>query len=142
MSKILYHVLFLDNQTLCYDFYPFESKRTQDIKPKYQKELYNVIYNAFKSGKVPLDEVSSVYKILTKGNYSAWEKEFRELHEKFQRDQNIHSLLMSLSKLFHEFKIESRITIEVKKLGPEALVLVGCMFLVNPTFNEWNILAA
>lgn len=30
---------------------PFESKRTQDTKPKYQKELYNIIYTAYKSGK-------------------------------------------------------------------------------------------
>ncbi len=121
---------------------PYESKRTQDIKPKYQKELHSVIYNAFKSGKVPLDEVSTVYKILTKGNYSAWEKEFKELYEKFQRDQNTPALLVSLSKLFYEFKIESRILTEVKKLGPEDLVLVGCMFLVNPSFKGWNILAA
>jgi tRNA1(Val) A37 N6-methylase TrmN6 len=85
---------------------PFESKRTQDIKPKYQKELHSIVYNAFKSGKVSLDEVSSIYKILEKGNYYAWEKEFKELYEKFQRDQNIHSLLISLSKLFQEFKIE------------------------------------
>ena len=119
---------------------PYESKRTQDIKPKYQKELFNVIYNAFKSGKVTRDEVLSVYNTLTKGNYSAWEKEFKELHEKFQRDQNIQSLVISLSKLFHEFKIESRVLTEVKKLGPEDLVLVGCMFLVKPSFKDWNIL--
>lgn len=119
---------------------PFESRRTQDIKPKYQKELHSVIYNAFKGGKVSLGEVSSIYKILEKGNYSAWEKEFKELHEKFQRDQNIHSLLISLSKLFHEFKIESRITTEVKNLGPGDLVLVGCMFLVSPSFKDWNVI--
>ena len=121
---------------------PFESKRTQDIKSKYQKELYSVIYNAFKTGKVVLDEVSSVYEIITKGNYSAWEKEFKELYEKFQRDQNIHSLLMSLTKLFHEFKIESRIVAEVKKLGPEDLVLVGADVLANPSFKEWNLLGS
>ncbi len=121
---------------------PYESKRTQDIKPKYQKELHSVIYNAFKSGKVTSDEVSAVYSILANGNYSAWVKEFKELHEKFQRDQNISALLMSLTKLFHEFKIEARIMAEVKKLAPEDLVLVGCMFLVNPSFKEWNLLAA
>jgi hypothetical protein len=83
---------------------PFESKRTQEIKAKYQKELFNIIYNAYKTGKVTLDEISSVYSILTKGNYSAWEREFKEIYEIFQRDQNIHLLLSSLSKLFHEFK--------------------------------------
>ncbi len=144
--EVFRHIHMIDeqarNEVLTAINTPFESKRTQDIKPKYQKELYNIIYSAYKGGKVPLDEVSSVYKVLTKGNYSAWEKEFKDLYEKFQRDQNIHSLLTSLSKLFHEFKIESRIVTEVRKLGPEDLVLVGCMFLVSRTFKEWNILAA
>jgi hypothetical protein len=53
----------------------------------------------------------------------------------------IHSLLASLSKLFHEFKIETRVVTEVRKLGPEDLVLVGCMFLVSPSFKEWNIIS-
>jgi len=124
--EVFRHIRMIDeqarNEVLTAINTPFESKRTQDIKPKYQKELYNIIYAAYKGGKVPLDEVSSVYKILTKGNYSAWEKEFKDLYEKFQRDQNIHSLLTSLSKVFHEFKIESRIVTEVRKLGPEDLV--------------------
>jgi predicted cupin superfamily sugar epimerase len=106
-----------------------------------QKELFNIIYNSYKTGKVTRDEVSSVYSILTKGNYSAWEREFKHLYEKFQRDQNIHSLLSSLSKLFHEFKIETRVVTEVRKLGPDVLTLVGCMFLVSPTFKEWNIIS-
>ena len=84
---------------------------------------------------------SSIYSILTRGNYAAWEREFKEFYEDFQRDQNIHLLLSTLSKLFNEFKIESRIVTEVRKLGPEDLVLVGCMFLVNPAFKELNILA-
>jgi len=120
---------------------PFESKRTQDIKPKYQKELFNIIYDSFKTGKVTRDEVSPVYSILTKRNYSAWEREFKEIYEIFQRDQNIHSLLSSLSRLFHEFKIETRVVSEVRKLGPENLILVGCMFLVSPTFKEWNTIS-
>lgn len=77
-----------------------------------------------------------------KANYAAWEKEFKELFESYQREQNIHTLLASLSKLFHQFRIETRMVSEVRKLGPEDLILVGCMFLVNPSFKEWNILAA
>jgi ERCC4-related helicase len=121
---------------------PFELKKTQEIKPKYQKELYNIIFNGYHSGKVSLDEVSSVYTTIGKGNYFAWEREFKELYDKFQRDQDIHSLIASLSKLINEYKIKSRIISEVRELGPEDLTLVGCMFLVNSSFKDWNILAA
>jgi hypothetical protein len=47
--------------------------------------------------------------------------------------------------IIYEYKIENKNVTEVRKfgkLGPEDLVLVSCMFLVNTTFKEWNILAA
>jgi hypothetical protein len=53
-----------------------------------------------------------------------------------KRMNYIHLLLYALSKLFHEFKIEAHIVTEVRKLGLEDLVLVGCMFLVIPIFKE------
>jgi hypothetical protein len=36
---------------------------------------------------------------------------------------------------------ESRVVTEVRKLGLDDLTLVGCMFLVSPTFKECNIVS-
>jgi hypothetical protein len=64
--EVFRHIHMIDkqarNEVLTAINAPFKSKRTQDIKPKYQKELFNIIYDAYKTGKVTRDEVSSVSK--------------------------------------------------------------------------------
>jgi hypothetical protein len=59
---------------------PIEAKKAQKIKPKYQRELYNILYNPFKDAKVSHQEVARVFGLLIKGNYSAWEGEFSEMY--------------------------------------------------------------
>lgn len=118
---------------------PFEARKTVAIKRKYQKELYAILYEAFKTGKVSSNEVRPVYTVLSK-NHVAWEDEFKHMYEKYQQDQNIRDLIVSLSKLFEEYKIKARESLAPKQVKPEDLVLVGCMFLVNPSFKDWNIL--
>lgn len=105
---------------------PFESWNTQKIKSNIQRELYNVIFSSFKDGKVSIEEATSVYTILSKGNYSAWEGEFKDLYQKFQLDQDIHTLLNNLLKLIHQFKIESRIATKFKNLGVNDLTPTLC----------------
>lgn len=119
---------------------PFEARKTVAIKRKYQKELYTTLYEAFKTGKISSDEVKPAYSLLGR-NHVAWENEFKEMYEQYQVDQNIRGLIISLSKLFEEYKVKARETVAPKEVRPEDLVLVGCMFLVNPTFKDWNILA-
>jgi superfamily II DNA or RNA helicase len=120
----------------------FEARKTQKIKSKYQRQLYDTLYDAFKSGKATRDEVNQVFKLLIKGNYPAWEKDFKEFYEKFQLEQSIPNLVTSLLTLFQKFKIEERQASKAKELKSVDLILVGCMFLVNPSFKDWNILAA
>ncbi|MCI0564264.1 MAG: hypothetical protein MN733_37800 [Nitrososphaera sp.] len=120
---------------------PFEARKTVAIKRKYQKELYTVLYESFKTGKVSSDEVTPVYSILGRTNHVAWENEFRKMYEQYQIDQNIRGLIISLNKLFEEFKVKLRVATAPKQVKPEDLVLVGCMFLVNPSFRDWNLLA-
>lgn len=119
---------------------PYEIRRTKRIKPKYQNELLNIIFEAFQHGKASNSDVSPLYNVLNKSNYYAWEKEFKELYETYQKDQNIKSLLMSLSLLIKQYKIEQRELTKIDRKYPEDLFLVGCMFLVSSKEIGWNVL--
>jgi superfamily II DNA or RNA helicase len=119
---------------------PFEARKTVAIKRKYQKELYAILYESFKTGKVSSDEVKPVYSLIGRTNHVAWENEFKKMYEQYQIDQNIRGLIISLNKLFEEFKVKLRVAATPAQVRPEDLILVGCMFLVNPSFKDWNIL--
>jgi hypothetical protein len=121
---------------------PFEARKTQKIKSKYQRQLYSTLYDAFRSGKATGDQLNQVFKVLIKANYPAWEKDFKVFYEEFQLQQSIPNLVTSLSILFQKFKIEERQASKAKKLKSEDLILVWCRFLVNPSFKDWNILSA
>jgi superfamily II DNA or RNA helicase len=118
---------------------PFELRRTRGIKLRYQNELLSTIFDAYKNGKIPSSDVLPIYNTLKRSNYYAWEKEFKEIYEIYQKDQNIQYLLISISVLLKRYKIEQRELIKMKKKNKEDLLLIGCMFLVN-SIEDWNLL--
>lgn len=118
---------------------PFEARKTAAIKRKYQRELHSIIFESAKTGKVSMQEAGPVFAIL-KSNRVAWEDEFRIMCERYQQNQNIRELIMSLNTLFEEYKIKTRETSAPKQVKPEDLVMVGCIFLADPRFQDWSLL--
>lgn len=119
---------------------PLDAKHAQKVKPKNQRELRDIILNAFTEGKITRDESSAVYSILNNNNLVAWEDEFAEYIEDFKRHQDIKSLIASLQQLFNRYKIGARERIEARAASPDDLEFVGCMFLTDPTLKEWKVM--
>lgn len=120
---------------------PYEARKAIKIKVKYQELLRQQLYELYNSGKVARDDISSLYKLVTSANFPAWDDEFKEIYEKYQQDQSPGNLATSLQKLFEQYKIKSRVSIQPRQAKPEDLELIGCLFLVNPSFKDWNLLA-
>lgn len=117
---------------------PFEARKAAKIKGKNQEKLRLLLYEMFDSAKVTKDDIIPIYQLLARTNYPAWEEEFRQIHEKYLQDQSIGNMITSLNRLFEQFKIKGREMASARQVKPEDLVLVGCMFLVNPSFKEWS----
>lgn len=120
---------------------PFNARKTQKIKPKYQHELVGILFQMVSTGKATKEEIIPVYSVITSANFAAWDNDFKTMYEAYQKNQDIHSLVTSLNKLFEQYKIKTRESTSPKEVKPEDLMLVGCMFLSNPSFKDWNMLA-
>lgn len=119
---------------------PLEAKKASKIKAKNQEKLSLLLMELFSSGKASKDDILEAYQLLTSTNYPAWDDEFRQIYEKYQEDQNVLNMITSLNKLFEQYKIKTRATAVRKKVLPEDLELVGCMYLANPSYKDWSLM--
>lgn len=81
-----------------------------------------------------------LYQLLASGSHAAWDKEFGEIYEKYQQDQSISNMMASLNRLFEQYKIKSRAATSRRKVQPEDLEMVGCMYLANPSYKDWSLM--
>lgn len=115
---------------------PFDAKSAQRLKPKNQRELVNLIQQAFNDGKISKDESLPLFRLLNQHNLVAWEDDFGEILADYNRQQNIKAVLTSLEQLFQRFKIETRERRRPKAVEPSDLEVVCYTFLSNDTFKE------
>ena len=120
---------------------PFEARKATKIKGKNQEKLCLLLYEMYDTAKVAKNDIIPIYQLLTKSNYPAWEEDFKRIHEKYLQDQSIGNMITSLNKLFEEYKIKTREIASSRQVKPQDLELVGCMFLVNPSFKDWSKIA-
>ncbi|MEO9294654.1 MAG: C-terminal helicase domain-containing protein [Nitrososphaera sp.] len=119
---------------------PHEAKKAVKIKAKNQELLVLLLMDLFNSAKATRDEILPTYQLLMSGSYSAWDKEFGEIYEKYQQDQSIPNLIASLNRLFEQYKVKSRAATLRRKVQPDDLEMVGCMYLANPTYKDWSLM--
>ncbi|MCH8916120.1 MAG: hypothetical protein IIA82_09820 [Thaumarchaeota archaeon] len=118
---------------------PADARQAQRIGGKNQREIRELIKNAYSDGQVSSDEASNVYSVLSKSSLVAWEDDFAEFLDDFKRNQNIKSIITALGKLFNRYKIGTRGQEKIRVLNPEDLQLVACEFLTNPSMKDWKI---
>jgi SNF2 family DNA or RNA helicase len=119
------------------------------VGAKKQRLLREIIMDAVSQEKVPLDEkTSAIFEILDKRNLAAWEDDFGEIIDTYNRSGNAENLLDSLALLFRRYRIidekseggkgkasssfDSRVA---KELKPEDLELIGYFFLTKEGFQ-------
>lgn len=110
---------------------PLDAKLAQKIKGKRQRELIDKILNAYSTGKISKEEALPIYNILNQENLVAWEEDFAEYIDEYNRQQNIKSLLSSLENLFQKYRIDLREKRAPKSVEPEDLEVVAYMFLTQ-----------
>jgi superfamily II DNA/RNA helicase len=115
---------------------PLDAKQAQKIKPKRQSKLTQEILEAFTSGKVTKEKALPIYSILEQENLVAWESDFADYLDEYDRNKDINILLSSLEQLFQKYRIDLREKRKPKTLEPEDLEVVAYMFLSRPDFKE------
>ena len=75
-----------------------------------------------------------IYNILNQENLVAWEEDFAEYIDEYNRQQNIKSLLSSLENLFQKYRKDLREKRAPKSLEPEDLEVVAYMFLTQKVY--------
>lgn len=112
---------------------PLDLKGAQRIKAKNQRELAELIFNAYQEGRISGDEGERVYDILQSGNLVAWEDEFYEILSEYKARQDIKAAIASLEQLFKKYQLEARSREAPRELLPGQLEVVGYIFLGGKT---------
>ncbi|MCL4518109.1 MAG: phospholipase D-like domain-containing protein [Thaumarchaeota archaeon] len=115
---------------------PFDARNALRIKPKYQRELVNVIQQAYNDGKISNQESLPIFRLLNQHNLGPWEDEFEGFLAEYKRQENIKSLLSSLEQLFQRFKVETRERPRPRPLNQSDLEIVCYVYLSNAVFKE------
>ena len=99
------------------------------IKPKNQHELLETLLTLYRDGRLPKDATLPIYELLLRQNLVAWEEDFGEFLQEYKVTKNADALLSSVDTLVARYKIAPRVRAGAKELDPNALEVIGYIFL-------------